>query len=219
MTMKRPGKQTAVLIEKLREEIIAGARLPNTPLRQDKLAEEYQVSRMPIREALRVLAAEGLVEIIPNRGARVAPIQVAEIKEIYEMRIAAETLAMRFAMPELNNRQIEMAKEINDEIGRANPQEYGRLNKKFHEALYTPCHMPRLLTHISELADVSDRYLRLTVRELDYAAHSNSEHDQLIDACFKRDADRALKILTKHIKDAGQALEVHLNKDMGNNDA
>ena len=208
--IKRPGKQTAILVEKLREEIISGIRHPNSPLRQDKLAEDYAVSRMPVREALRILAAEGLVETIPNKGARVAPVTPSEIREIYEMRIATETLALRFAIPELSNRQIEAAQNVGRDIQANDLQAYGQLNKQFHEILYAPCAMPRLLSHISELSDASDRYLRLTVRELDYAKHSNDEHDQLIEACFERDVDKAVAILTKHIRGAGEALEAHL---------
>ncbi len=212
----RSGDQTRVLITELRKEIISGALRPGEPLRQDVIAERYKVSRMPVREALRVLEAEGLALLVPNKGASVAPLDLLELQEIYEMRVSAETLALRLSLPEISNAQIDRAARIQDDIESADLRDFGALNKAFHRTLYEPCGRPRLLAHIDGLNDVADRYLRFTIKALDYAERSNSDHRALLEACRKRDEVEALSILSSHIIDAGEVLKNYLTDFLGN---
>lgn len=214
----RDGKQALSLLDKMREEIISGIYQPGDSLRQDLIAEKHCVSRMPVREALRILEAEGLVRTVPNKGARVAPIDLDDLQDIYEMRVSAETQALRLALPEISNNQIARAKEIQFEMEKAELVDIGRLNKEFHMALYEACGRKRLLAHVSTLADASDRYLRLTMQVLNYFDQSHGDHHELLKACMMRDEMQAVKILTDHITMAGEGLLAFLRNEITGED-
>lgn len=198
--------QTQSVADRLRERIISGALAAGQPLRQETIAEAYGVSRMPVREALRLLQAEGFVEMVRNRGASVAAIDARDLAEIHEMRVLAECLALRHAIPELTESRIDRAESIQGELETAPIEAFGALNKRFHMTLYEACARPRLLAHISLLHDAADRYLRIAIRQLDYAVRSDREHRELLAACRRRDAEAAEVILRTHIEVAGKAL-------------
>ena len=204
------GARTQHLVDTLRQEIISGHYPPGATLRQEELAEAFAASRMPVREALRTLDAEGLIQLQPNRGAVVAPIDVNELREITEMREAAETLAIRVALPHLSNARIDAAKAIQSEIETAPPEDFGALNKTFHCTLYEPAGRPRLLAHIRGLHDIAERYLRFTLSKLDYVERSSREHEAILNACYRRDTDNAEALTSRHILEAGKALEEFL---------
>lgn len=206
----RSGDQVSALTDQLRARIIAGEFRPGEPLRQETLADRFATSRMPIREALRVLEGEGLVVLVPHKGATVAPLDPDELEEIYEMRVAAETLALRRAIPELSNAQIDRAERIQDRAEAAGMREFGALNKAFHACLYAPCGRPRLLAHIAGLMDLADRYLTFTAGSLDYRDRSHREHRVLLAACRRRDESEASGLLARHIAEAGETLLRHL---------
>lgn len=198
--------QTQTVADRLRARIISGELAAGQPLRQEAIADAYGVSRMPVREALRLLQAEGLVEIVLNRGASVAAIDARDLAEIHDMRVLAECLALRHAIPELTESRIDLAERIQDELETAPIEAFGTFNKCFHMTLYEACGRPRLLAHISLLHDAADRYLRIAIRQLDYAERSGLEHRALIAACRSRDAHAAEEILHNHIREAGDAL-------------
>ena len=208
----KKGDRAERLGEEIRQAIISGALKPGAALRQEELAKTYQSSRMPIREALRTLGGEGLVQLTPNRGGIVAPIDAAELRENVEMREAAEVLAMRVALPHLSNAQIDKAAALQEELSRSDISAFGRLNKAFHLALYAPSNRHRLLAHISGLHDIAERYLRLTLVEFDYISRSSAEHEEIIDACYRRDAEAAIAATSRHILDAGETLLALLEK-------
>ncbi|TQV82303.1 GntR family transcriptional regulator [Denitrobaculum tricleocarpae] len=206
----RHGEQATEVLEVLREDIVSGRLQAGSVLRQQLLAERFGVSRMPIREALYRLEAEGFISFTPNKGAMVAPVSAADLQEIYEMRVAAETLALRLALPELTNAQIGRAEDLQEKMESAPVADFGRLNAAFHTTLYQPCARPRLLAHIENLSNAADRYLRMTVSTLDYAKVSHGEHRALLDACWRRDEMAAIESLTRHIEDAGRKLHERL---------
>lgn len=211
----RTGERAARIADQLRADIISGAFAPGESLRQEDLAQRFQTSRMPVRDSFRILQQEGLVEMPANRGARVAPLDAASFREISEMRVVAEALALKHAIPELSNRQIDLAASIQDEAERADTAQFGDLNKAFHHALLAPCGWPRLLSHIAGLNDLTERYLRFAVDELDYAERSHAEHRALLEACNRRDSDTACALLTAHIDAASQGLLAALRKQLG----
>jgi len=204
------GSQAEQLTKMLRRQIIGGVLGPGKALRQEELASQYNTSRMPIREALRSLNSDGLVQLIPNRGAIVSSMTVKELMENIEMREAAELLALRLAIPHLSNAQIEEAMSIQTMIAQADLEGFGTLNKRFHLTLYEPCERPRLLAHISSLHDIAERYMLATLSRLNYISTSSHEHHSLLDACFHRNEDDAQKILSKHIVSAGKVLIEHM---------
>ena len=208
----RAGDQVAALVETLRAQIVSGELRPGEPLRQELLADRFATSRMPVREALRVLESEGLVVLVPHKGAAVAPLDPAELEEVYEMRVAAETLALRRAIPELSNAQIDRAERIQDRAEASGMRDFGALNKAFHTTLYAPCGRPRLLAHIAALGDIADRYLTFTAGSLDYRDRSHGEHRALLAACRQRDEATAVELLTRHISEAGETLLRYLRE-------
>lgn len=209
--MMTRGDQAKEIAESLQADIISG-RLPGgTPLRQQQLAARFDVSRIPVRDALRRLAAEGLVLLRPNRGATVAPLSVDDLTEIYEMRIAAETLALKSALPHITNAQLDIATGLQNELENAPISKFGALNTEFHMALYRPCSRPRLLSHITTLGHAADRYLRIGAGSLGHAAQSHREHRQLLATCAERDEEAALTCLSTHISQAADMLIARLS--------
>lgn len=203
---RKRGDQAKGIADILRTEIVTGALAPGVRLGQDALAERFGLSRMPVREALLLLEAEGLVELPPNRSAIVASLGAADMLDIFDMRIALETLALRLAIPLLGNAAIAEAQTIQDRLERADPRDFGSLNAQFHTALYTACGRPRLLSQIHQLSGLADRYLRLAITSSPQRALSDAEHRALIAFCFDRDADRAAAVLEKHIATARNGL-------------
>ncbi len=209
MSNARTGDQAERIAAVLRDDIITGRLKPDTVLRQEHLADRFKISRMPVRDALRLLEAEGLIDMPKNRGARVAALDPEGFREIFEMRATAEILALRNAVPNLSDRHLDKAIEIQNRIRTEPVSVFGDLNKRFHASLYKPCAWPRLLAHIDALADLSDRYLRVAIVELNYEGRSTAEHDALIDACRARDIDKACALLESHILVAGRTLYDH----------
>lgn len=206
----RTGNSTSNITTVLRKEIISGVLGPGTKLHQQALADRFRASRMPVRESLQALVAEGLV-VWPNRhSAKVAPLLPDELREISEMRIIAESLAMRLAIPEITNRDLAQAESLQSTAETAGAEDFATLNTAFHQTLLSPCNRPRLLAHILELERLSQRYLMVTATELDYFRRSHSEHRALIGACRTRDADAACRLLERHITDASLALLARL---------
>lgn len=200
------GNQANNIADLLRDEIISGQLPAGSNLRQQHVAQRFAVSRIPVRDALRRLAAEGLVRIEPNKGASVTTLSPSDLTEIYEMRIAAETLAIRKAIPHLTNAQLSKAEKLQDTLERAPIEQFGALNTEFHMALYRPCGRPRLLSHITTLGHAADRYLRIGAGSLGHAEQSHIEHRHLLRACSERNEIAAVGCLTQHIELAAKML-------------
>lgn len=203
---KRNGGKAAQIAADLRAGIICGAFPPGEILRQEDLAQRFQSSRMPIRDSLRILEQEGLVELPTNRGARVSRLSAVDFEDISSMRSFAEPLALRYAIPNLTNRQIELAAGIQAQAEKAPIEQFAKLNHSFHLALVEPCNRPKLLAHIVTLSDQNMRYLRYATETLDYANQSHTEHNALLSACYLRDSKAASQLLKTHIESASRAL-------------
>ena len=112
---------------------------------------------MPVREALWQLEALGYVTIEPNRRARVAPASRADFVEIFDMRLVAECLAIRRAIPELSNARVDRSEAIQKQMEGASGERFGALNGAFHMMLYRAAPQPRLLAHVAMLSNAADR--------------------------------------------------------------
>jgi DNA-binding GntR family transcriptional regulator len=200
--MSKTSDQVVQIVERLRGEILSGALKPDVALKQESIAARFGVSRMPVREALKQLEMLGFVTVNHNKRTHVAATSLADFLEIYDMRISAEVLAIRSAIPHLTNAQIEEAGKVQAEIEQTAPQNFGPLNAKLHTTLYEPSGRPRLLGHIRNLGEAADRYMFMVEVDQDFRDKSNQEHHELINACFARDADVAARCLKKHIGDA-----------------
>lgn len=209
--ISRDGDTADRITTLLRDDIIRGAMPPGALLYQEELAARFQTSRMPVREGLKRLAQEGLVLLPANKTAQVAPLDPAAFSEVNEMRAVAEGLALRHAIPELSNRQIDRAEALQDQAEAAGLAQFAQLNRDFHMALLAPCGRPRLLAHIASLNDLSQRYFQIVATQLDYAAPSHAEHRDLLAACRARDVDTACALLDRHIMTANEQMLARQN--------
>jgi DNA-binding GntR family transcriptional regulator len=192
---------TDLVLETLREEILDGTLAPGETVRQEDVAARLGVSRMPVREAIKRLEAEGLVDVLPSRRVRVAPLSRDEIEDVYDLRAALEPLAVRLAVPRLTPADLRRAAHaLEDADAEDDAATFGARNAAFHLALIERCERPRLLTLITSLLDVSDRYQRAGLRDPEHNALVRDEHRRLFDAAAAGDADAAARTTEEHVR-------------------
>jgi len=210
---KATAQITEVIADALRVEILQGLLPSNLPLRQDELAERFGVSKIPVREALYQLKAEGLVTFFPNRGAVVAELSSAEVDEIYAMRIALETLALRRAIPHLTIANLAEAATLLDAIEQEKSiARWGELNWEFHALLYQPANVPRLMEWVRLLHINVARYLVIFLVGLEYQATSQREHRAILEACRQGQIETAVTLLEQHLQAAANKLVAFLQR-------
>lgn len=191
----------------LRKAILSGALESGMQLRQDEIAERYGTSRIPVREALKQLAVEGLVTLAPNRGAFVTSLSLADVLELQDIRIGLECRALKLAVPEMVESDFERAEEILDRYEREpSAEEWAVMNHAFHGALYEPCNRPKLLEMIEANLAHINRYMSLQVSLAAGNKDPNREHRQIIAACRAGDAEKASRLLELHITHTQKAL-------------
>ena len=215
---KLPRRTLAMAtLDALRAMILAGELPQGVALRQDALAARLGVSRVPVREALRQLAAEGLVSVEPHKGATVARLPRAEILELYEIRALLEPAILALALPRLTASDLAEAGRILARYEQAladgaDMQSWGQYNLDFHEALYRPADRPQTLTIIRNLHHKTDLYTRLQLSAADHLrARARTEHRAILAACAARDAEAATATLARHIREAGRSLVAFLD--------
>ncbi|MEO5799387.1 MAG: GntR family transcriptional regulator [Gemmatimonadales bacterium] len=194
----------------LRDRILAGEWAAGAPLRQEALAAELGVSRIPLREALRRLEAEGLVTISAHRGAVVSPLPVDEAAELFELRALIEVDLARRAVPRLtaadDTALRHHAAAFERAVATGNVSAWGEANRAFHFALYAPAQRPRTLETVARLHAQSDRFLRLQLTLTRGTSRAVREHRAIAVAARARDTTRVVQLLREHILSAGRAL-------------
>lgn len=188
------------VIDHLRAQILDGAITPDQPIRQNLIAEELAVSRTPVRQALHQLAGEGLVTYDANRGARAAPILAGDVRDLFDMRLALEPIALAAAFQNHDKlvwaeaeMALDRAKQTTDALL------LGRENAAFHTALYAPCARNLLLTTISGLTKRGVRAEIIAFSINSRTDQSDAEHHALLAACRAGKLDDAQNILTAHL--------------------
>ena len=197
-------------LDAIRDRILRGAYPEGEPLRQDAIADEMGVSRIPIREALRQLEAEGLVSFSPHRGAVVSSLSLDEIEEVFELRADIESRLLRRAIPLLDEDSLARGAEVLVRYERAlrahDVAEYGELNWQFHSTLYDAADRPVALGIVQRLHQQADRYLRMQLALTHGEHRANEEHRAILDAARKHDVRRGTALLREHILGAGRSL-------------
>jgi DNA-binding GntR family transcriptional regulator len=211
---KNLGNTPEYIAGSLRNAILQGRFKANQPLRQDQIAEELGVSKVPVREALVQLKAEGLVTFLPNRGAVVTELSPDEVDEIFTMRGALEIKALERAIPNLRSADFIRAKGVLEIIGdETDSAQWCELNWEFHATLYQAAQMPRLLTSIHMLHNNVARYLAIYLGQLSGQHLSQKEHWDILNACRDRKTDIAIKKLSQHLSQASERLIAFLTKN------
>lgn len=191
----------------LSERIVSGVLAPGVPLKQDHIAEEFQSSHIPVREAFQKLEAQGLVVSKPRCGVRVSQLDPSMVGEVTEMRAALESLALSHALPNLSETDLDAARQALAE-GEASDRiaVWEGANRRFHLAITAPCAMPRLMASINDLHRSDARFLYATWKHLDWQPRSDTEHREILDVVVQGDGEAARKLLEAHIREAGRAL-------------
>jgi len=194
------GKRVA---DALREAILGGQYPPGARIRQEQIAEEYGASRLPVREALRTLADEGLVTLVANTGAWVSHLSLAECEELYQIRERIEPLLLRYSLPGLDEPTVDRLQQLVDEMEASTDLEaFLRLDRAFHAMSYTGARTLLLGETVLRLWNSTQHYRRVFTglfrAEGDRTVHH--EHQLLVHALRRADADDAERILYGHIR-------------------
>lgn len=207
------GSGTAAMVAaSVRESILRGELRSGEQLRQDKIAADYGVSKIPVREALHRLEADGLVTFYANRGAFVSELTADEAREIAIIRVAMETVALRHAIPHLTTEHFARAERIIVATdNETDPFRWSELNWSFHANLYRPAQLPRLQRMLRTLYNNVARYF-VIYQAVNYSAKSQQEHREILDACQRGRANLACILLENHLKDAADVLVANLEK-------
>lgn len=190
----------ALIAEAIRGGILNGSIAGGQQLVQDDLARAFGTSRIPVREALRQLESEGIVAYHPHRGASVALLTESDVREIYEMRIPLEKLALRLAVPNLHEPDLVAARRAVDDSSQVRTaSEFGTLNWRFHEILYGAAARPRLVRAIRNLYIHASRWPRFERKQRPAFSSIVAEHRAIISACRRRDVRAAVTALELHL--------------------
>jgi DNA-binding GntR family transcriptional regulator len=187
----------------LREAVFAGVFAPNERLHQDDIAKRFGVSRVPVREALIKLVAEGLAVQHMNKGVRVAPLTREDFQDIMEMRILLEPHALALSAPRLTYHDYEAAQQILAQVRHAGvgPQA-ATLHWQFHMRLYACADRPRLLGHIEALHVAINRYVLPIWRAVGLSSDWDDSHQAIVDALRAKDVAAATMLTRQQIADA-----------------
>ncbi|MGE8153969.1 GntR family transcriptional regulator [Pseudomonas vancouverensis] len=202
----------SVIEETLRSAILDG-RIPcGAALRQQDLADLFGVSRMPVREALRQLEAQALLNVIAHKGAVVAPLVQGDAVETYALRILLESEALRLSIPLLQDADIEEAtRYINELESERDYSEIGRLNRLFHMTLYSRAPNRRLLRLVEDGLNEEERFLRFNLEAMGLGELSQDDHRALLRAARERNVEESVTLLTHHLNRAVEVITLYLN--------
>lgn len=203
------GHRHEQVVKELRALIFQGVLGPGTSLNQDDLAARLGVSRMPVREALRTLAVEGLVHFQPNRGAVVNELSRRDMDELYRLRLLLEREATRLSVermsPERATRLVRSLDELRSVAG-PRDERWPSLHDAFHVELYRSADMPRLTAMIVSLRNLVEPYSRMYIRLPQRWQQAQEEHEGIVAAYRRGDAAGAESLLVAHLSSPAQAL-------------
>jgi DNA-binding GntR family transcriptional regulator len=188
-----------VIADVIRTLILRGYIDDGEPLRQDTIAKWFGVSHIPVRESLRQLTAEGLVQLHSKRGATVAPLRPDEAEEILEIRLTLEIKAVSLAMPRWTDAMLDELETLLTEAEACQSiDRWSDINRHFHERLYQACARPRLLNLIAGLNANVERYIRLLVSQSDYRLQAQREHRAILASARVRNAASLAALIEHH---------------------
>lgn len=198
----RPKTALEAVLDALRGMIVSGELAPGTPVRQETIAQGFGVSRVPVREALRILEGEGKVQHAAHQGYRVSRLGIEELLEVYRLRDLLETEAARKAVPLLQDEHLQTMRQAMQAMDEAADAEdifgLGVSNRAFHFAILEPCGLSLTMRIVQQLWETTDPYRRLYFTRPITRDNVNAEHQVIYDACAARDVDRAVTLLTEH---------------------
>ncbi len=213
-TFTRPPTAQEAVLARLRQEIGTGRLAPGEQVRQDSLAERLGVSRVPLREALKILEGEGQVVYHPHRGYFVAQLSVEDLVEVYRIRALLEAEAIRVGAPRIaddDRAAIELARLACEEASAADDlAALAAANRAFHFAIYATSGMPRLVRLIRLCWDATDVYRFVYYSDASHRRAVLVEHEAMAEAFVAGDAEQAIALLADHREHAVHAVTATL---------
>ena len=198
------------VFHRIREDILAGKYHENEELKEATIGAEYGVSRTPVREALRQLELEGLVKIIPNKGAYVTGISDKDTRDIYVIRSYLEGLAARWACEHISEAEIESLEEVvylsEFHAKKKHYEQLVELDNKFHESIYRASGSKILEHQLTTFHQYLERFRKKSLKIEERALQSNGEHLAILEAIRNREGDLAEKLAHEHIMHAIETL-------------
>lgn len=200
----------------LRDSILLGKLKPGERLLENQLAEKLGVSRTPIREALRMLEIENLVELTPRKGAQVLDMTEKDIKNILEVRASLESLGVKLSCERMNSKQIEYLKEIQKEfISACESLDYEKtanIDEKFHDAIFAATKNDKLIQIINNIRIQLYRYRITYLKNEGWAKIAIEHHNKIIEYIQQHKKDEGEKIAAEHIEHQAKMILELINK-------
>jgi DNA-binding GntR family transcriptional regulator len=192
------------IVDHIRRAIFSGKFIPGSKLKEKEISEWIGVSRMPVREAFRILEAQGLIEIEPNKGAKVPVISLEDLEEIYEARVLLEVYCLRKFVSLISEQDLAVIEEICDKMEAAlekkDPLAYFDHSFDFHKYYISHC-QNKLLESIFLRMENSIRCLQFRLdKKQEFYRNSLKEHRQILQALRAKDADRCEKLIRHHLE-------------------
>jgi len=189
---------------RIREKILTGVYPPGSALLQDVIAAEFGVSKIPVREALVQLRAEGLVDVFAHRGFQVRPLSSTEVDEVFHLRLQIEPLAVAEGCRRSEDQDRDATRlafgNLNDALAAGELYESGDLNRAFHIALIVPRLQPVAAEILSRLHTLSQRYVRMHLLPPGRVGRATQEHTGLFEAWVSGDIDEVRRLTSVHIE-------------------
>lgn len=201
------------VFNKLREDILSGKYEDYEELREVAISEEMGVSRTPVREAFRQLELEGLIQIIPNKGAYVTGITEKDVKDIYMIRSLLEGLCARWATKHITQEQLEELEEnvylASFHAQKGHHEQLTQLDNRFHDILYEACNSKMLEHQLKEYHQYVVRVRKQTLSNVIRGKKSNEEHEGIMEAIKAGDAGLAEQLANRHMINAYENMVKH----------
>lgn len=212
MTKQNNSLRSQVFVH-VRQDILCGKYAQGEELTEAGLGAELGVSRTPVREALRQLALEGLVELIPNKGAFVTGISPKDVIDIYQIRARLEGLCARWAAENITDEELDdMEETMHLSEFHSRKEHYDKvfeLDGRFHELMYEASHS-RILSHeLSDFHQYVQRVRKMSIKNRVRSRHTNEEHNKIFEALKQHDGDLAEKLATEHILNSMDSIRQH----------
>ncbi|MEI2415402.1 GntR family transcriptional regulator [Orrella sp. JC864] len=207
--------------EPLRRRIVEGEIPPGQLLSENQLAQEFGVSRTPVREALRILIDEGLVEMMPGRKVRVAVPDPQDVREIYDVRwlLEAEALRRLAADPPLCERtcaQLQRhCQQGSEALAQQDRRQLAAANERFHETIVAALGNRRLIAQFRTIYNLISLYRHQTLQSEGWAQAGNADHARLVELIRAQDLDAALTLLKEHLDHARQIMLERMRQRTG----
>ena len=201
----------------LKTEIVKRNLKPGTKLLEVKIAKQMGVSRTPVREAIRELAAEGFVKMIPNQGVIVSIASIEDTQEVLQIRSVLEGLAARLATKVINGEEIKELEQYIEQMeyyaNKDNALAFSKMDVEFHELILNICGNNRLIQIRKNLSDQAHRYRIRSLSIPGRLKHSLKEHQEIVKALKRKDSEQAGRLSQKHIENVLKNILAHESKE------